>query len=195
MIMRACALALTVLLTACITGSPQATYVLLSANGAPPGRSPAPRVLLGSVKMPDYLLRNSLVTRVDEYQMQYSSTARWAEPVDIGVQRVLAQLLSAGLDSYGVASFPSARQGDIDWRIEITLRRFETTIEAGLLLADVQIYPASDAPAQSLRIEARRPLADTSSETVAATLSALLEELAERLVAEIEALEHDDVPE
>lgn len=191
---RVCALALTLLLTACVTGSPPVTYVQLSAGGVPTGSSAEPRVLLGSVKVPDFLLRNELLTRVDEYQVHYSGTVRWAEPVDIGVQRVLAQRLSAGLDSYEVASFPSAPRGSIDWRIEVTLRHFETTSDSGLLLADVQIYPSADGPASNLRVEARRPLTANNSETVAATLSALLEELADRLVIEIQTFERSQTP-
>ena len=184
----ACCALLTVL-AACTTTSPPVSYIQLSDEGVPLGTSNAPRVLVDAVTVPDFLLRNELLMRVDEHRLRYNTSARWAEPVDIGVQRVLTARLSAALDSYAVFSFPDSHSGILDWRVGIAFRNFEAIGEDVVLTADVQLHPREGQTAIIERFDARKRLTSLDPAVVAEGLSALLGQLADAIAARMQAAE------
>ena len=177
------------ILAGCVTTSPPVSYIQLSDKSVSPGSSPSPRVMLDAVVVPDFLLRNELLMRVDEHRLRYNTSARWAEPVDIGVQRVLTARLSAALDSYAVFSFPDSHSGILDWRVDIAVRNFEAIGEDVVLTADVQLHPREGRTAIIERFDARKRLSSLDPAVVAAGLSALLGQLADGIAARIQAAE------
>lgn len=175
-------------LAGCVTSSPDPDYLLLSAGNVEPGSQPAPRILIGPVKLPDFMLRNQLLLRMDENQLRYDTRYRWAEPLDLGVQRVIAHRLSASLDSYGVVSFPSAPVGGVDWRINITLRRFESTGNEVRMVADTHVSPGGDedtGEVRTLRFEQSRSLDEPGGPMIAQGMSRLLADFVDSIEAEI----------
>lgn len=170
---------LVVALSGCLSAPPPTTYIQLSAGDGEPGQQPTPRILVDSIRIPDYLLRNELLRRLDRNTINYDNRYRWAEPLDLGIQRVVVQRLGSALNSAGVSAFPALPPGGADWRLAITLRHFEVQDNEAYLQADVRLRGSGQASAvQLLRHEARRNLgSDNDGGAAAAALSEMLAEL------------------
>jgi uncharacterized lipoprotein YmbA len=80
---------------------------------------------LGPIKLPAYLDRNAVVSRVSATQVVYSERDRWAEPLHANVPRVLLQNLSALLDTDRIVVHPWSGSITIDYQIEADILRFE----------------------------------------------------------------------
>jgi uncharacterized lipoprotein YmbA len=104
-------------LSGCLSAPPPTTYMQLSAGDGEPGQRPTPRILVDSIRVPDYLLRNELLRRLDRNTVDYDTRYRWAEPLDLGIQRVVVQRLGSALDSAGISAFPALPPGGVDWRM------------------------------------------------------------------------------
>jgi len=82
-------------------------------------------VYVNRVEIPAYLARTSLVTMKSGVEVEYSPTARWAEPLDQGISRAVADALNqnSGFRAYSFSPTvpPPAHSYDIRIRIE----RFE----------------------------------------------------------------------
>lgn len=112
-------------LVACAVSSPQLRYLQLSAGEIDPGHGAHPVVQLRAVTLPDYLLRESLLLRVDDHELLYHPTLRWAEPLDLGIARVMALQLSSRLDSRAVTAFPLQSPSPADWVVTVEIAQFE----------------------------------------------------------------------
>src|SRR5262245_48930152 len=76
-------------------------FVLAPISTNAPVSAPAEQLSVGIqfVKMPPYLLRDSMAIRNGENQIEYLDTARWGERLDQSFQRALAVNLSRLLPS------------------------------------------------------------------------------------------------
>lgn len=79
-------------------------------------------VYVNRVEIPTYLAKTSLVTMKGGIEVQYSATARWAEPLDQGISRAVAGALSQNSRlraySFSPATPPPSRNYDVRIRIE-----------------------------------------------------------------------------
>jgi len=79
-------------------------------------------VYVNRVEIPTYLAKTSLVTMKGGIEVQYSATARWAEPLDQGISRAVAGALSQNSRlraySFSPAAPPPSRNYDVRIRIE-----------------------------------------------------------------------------
>jgi uncharacterized protein len=119
---------------------PTKFYVLTALAGAdaiPPASAAAPHLAigLGPVKFPDYLARPEVVTRVSRNRVELSPTDRWAEPLDESFRRVLALNLATLLGTDQVIPFPWDASAKLNYRIEVTVERFEYDASGGTDLA------------------------------------------------------------
>jgi len=98
------------IVSGCSTGPPTRLYVLTSlhrAESVPPatdGR--AMSVGIGPVELPQYVNRPQIVTGQQSSELQSAAAAQWAEPLQDGFTRVLAENLSLLLATDRVALFP-----------------------------------------------------------------------------------------
>jgi uncharacterized lipoprotein YmbA len=94
----------------CNTGPPTRLYVLTSlprAESVPPvtcGRELS--LGIGPVELPQYVNRPQIVTGQQSSELQSAASAQWAEPLQDGFTRVLAENLSLLLATDRVALFP-----------------------------------------------------------------------------------------
>ncbi|MFT7461810.1 MAG: putative lipoprotein YmbA [Pseudohongiellaceae bacterium] len=79
------------------------------------------------VNLPGLLDRPLLVTRIDEHERRLEEFARWAEPLDENIRRVLSENLSALLGSEQIVSLPTVRAVQLDRRLQVDVLRFEGT--------------------------------------------------------------------
>jgi uncharacterized protein len=80
---------------------------------------------VGPVKLPAYLDRTELATRVSPTEVTYSTTERWAEPLSSAFTAVLAQDLSALLGTNHVVPYPWPGGERIDYQVEVDVLQFD----------------------------------------------------------------------
>jgi hypothetical protein len=97
------------------------------ADGAEAPRAGGIAVGLGPVRVPGYLDRPELATRVASTELVFSSRDRWAEPLGSSLRRVMAQNLSAALGTEEIALFPWPVGTHVDWAVSVDVLRFERT--------------------------------------------------------------------
>jgi uncharacterized lipoprotein YmbA len=187
--MMAALLLLTVfLLQGCISlggTSPATEYYLLTAEAeGPAGSVPIEQsdlVSVGPVVLPDFLDRPQIVTR-DGARLQFSDLQRWAEPLDIGVLRVVSEDLERLHPGWQTVNHltPLALRANRSLRLEI--RRLDgppgqVVVDIRWLLSD----PASAAAPDRGRYQQTLPLADTSAQALVRGVSKALAQLSSEI--------------
>ena len=130
--MRRAPLILALILAGCTILEPQrdtSRFFTLSAVADGPDTPRANGVVLGlgPVRMPAYLDRPELATRVDVSEVRFSPTDRWAEPLSASLRRVLAQNLSTLLGTDEIVAFPWAPGTPVAWAVAVDVLRFYRT--------------------------------------------------------------------
>jgi uncharacterized lipoprotein YmbA len=130
--MRRALLVLALTLTACSFLAPQrdtSRFFTLSAaaDGASAQQGTDLAVGVGPVRVPGYLDRPELATRVASTELTFSPRDRWAEPLSSSLRRVLVQNLSTLLGTEDVVTFPWAVGTRVDWAVTVDFARFERT--------------------------------------------------------------------
>ena len=129
-------IAASVAATGCALLSPQPDisrfFVLTSARsqGTTPVGPPATPGLvygLGPVKLPAYLDRNAVATRVSPTEVRYSTTDLWSEPLISNITRVLLEDLSNALGTDRIVVFPWVGTTPVDYQVQVEFLRFEGT--------------------------------------------------------------------
>src|SRR5208283_3213746 len=102
-------------------------FFVLSPAGADPATTSARPIVLGvgPIKLPGYLDRQEVVTRVAPNRLELSSTDRWAESLDTDFTRVLAQDLSTDLGTQRFIFYPWYATTHVDYQVKVDVYRFE----------------------------------------------------------------------
>lgn len=196
--MRAARLALlatcAALLAAC-AGSGEGTrlYVLSPvAAPAPPAASPAPAVVVATVRIPGYLDRPQLVARGSGNRVQIAEFDQWAGDLREDLTRTLAENLSRQLGSPQVVAAPHALRAPAAFRVEVEILAFERLEDRRVRLAARWWLTrgAEVAPIEGTRTAELHgaPLADKApAEAVVASMSQVYGEFARGIAEAIRA--------
>ena len=133
--MRARLVALLVLLGLALSASgcvlkrtPEARFFVLRSLAEPPATPPAdaPASLVGvlPVRMPGYIDRPQLVTWTAPGELRIDEFLRWAEPLDAGITRTVAENLDALLPESHVVRAPWAAKAQPRCRVWLQLDLF-----------------------------------------------------------------------
>lgn len=90
---------------------------------------------LGPIKLPDYLERDDIATRVESNRVDFSENDHWAEPLKNNFTSVLSQNLSTLLGTQQIINFPWYSSARIDYQIAITVEQFECDAQGNGRLA------------------------------------------------------------
>ena len=150
---------------------------------APAGAQPL-LVQVAFVKMPSYLLRDSMVVRKSADEVEYLETALWAERLDQSFRQTLEENLALLLASD--RAYPSASERDrVVLRVSVNVEQFDVDTEGrGTLLAGWRLAAAgSDKPMKIGQIRLTRPGPSPrgNPQAIATTLSSLLAEFSREL--------------
>ena len=122
--------AVTMLLGGCARSQPTRFYVLTAAyrrghvtSEQPGGKQRALGV--GPIRFPEYLGRPQITGRSSANLLTLAEFDRWAEPLQSGFSRVLAENLSVLLSTDRVLQFPWKSSEPIDFRITVNVVRFD----------------------------------------------------------------------
>lgn len=184
----ACVMAL-MLLTAC-GSSPRNEYYRLTAT---PGQEPqgeSPSLGIGPISVPAYLDREKLVYGKEGNRIQIADTVSWAEPVDAGVERVIAMNLAMQLNTQNVRTFPWHPKRAPDYGIKVNLLSLDSADSEATLTAEWLVYRPGGAESVERRITRfSKPLGDGQNEPsqLPGAYSALLLELSKAIAAAIQA--------
>ena len=118
--------------------SPPSDFYLLTA-AEPPARgspsAPAPPILLGAVRLPRYLDRHELVTRLAPNQLRVEDLELWAEPLRDSVPQTIERDLATVLGDGRVQRLPWTGATPPALVILVEIRRFEKTSRRTVELA------------------------------------------------------------
>jgi uncharacterized lipoprotein YmbA len=160
-----------------------ARYFLLSPM-AGADKAPAPASALaigvGKVKVPAYLLRDPLAVRQDTNEVKYLENALWAERLDNGLQRIIAEDLGRLLATDRVR-LSSWRREDVQLEVYVSIERFDIDADCqGEISAWWRILsPGGEQTLKAGQFHAVRkgPVPSLDPRAAVATLSLLVEDL------------------
>jgi uncharacterized protein len=134
---RSAAAALALALAGCSFLQPTvdpSRFFVLNAVAPPAGSGSQLALGVGPLNLPSYLAVTELQVRASATELVRSPVDRWAEPLQDGILRVLAQDLSAVLGTRDVVLFPWYAEQQHDVQVAVSIRRFEIDPEGAALL-------------------------------------------------------------
>jgi uncharacterized lipoprotein YmbA len=146
--------------------------------------SQSPAVEVGFVKMPSYLLRDSMVIRKSASEIDVLENAVWAERLDEGFRRVLQDNLSSASDR---GRLSASGRNEATVRLFVNVQQFDVDTQGrGTLLASWRLSEAGAAsPMKTGEAHLTRsgPAPRGNPQAVATTLSDLIGEFSRKLAA------------
>ncbi len=125
---RLAALAIVCMLAALAAGcaSSPSRFYTLSATATPSAASSKLSVAVGPVSVPAAVDRPQIVVSTSANQVTLDDFNRWASPLQDNFARVVAENLVALLGSPRVTLFPQTLSAEVDYRVQIEIRNFES---------------------------------------------------------------------
>ena len=145
---------------------------------------------VGPVRIPGYLDREQLVTRVSESRFDISENDRWIEPLDENFSRVLAQDLYALLKSDRIFRYPWPNGRYITHQIDIEVLRFEATAanEAQLSARWAVIETVTKQMLASKTSFIKKPIQGATKEAAVEALSATVADFSREIANTVRAV-------
>ncbi len=146
---------------------------------------------VGPVKLPGYLDREQIVTRVSQNRFEVAENDRWAEPLEENFTRVLVENLTTQLPNGRFVTYPWRLNGPPAYQLEIEVLRFEpNATEKVELIArwSVRKIGMKNATA-SKETRLMMPIKERTTEAAVAALSAALDDLSQEIAQALESLE------
>lgn len=110
--------------------SPPVQFYTLSAEasaGADRATTPALRIAVGPVSLPDVVDRPQIVVRSGPNQVMLVDEHRWAESLKTEIPRVIAEDLGRLLSTGQVWAYPQQVPSAVDYRVLVDIQHFEST--------------------------------------------------------------------
>ena len=129
-------LVLLTLLSGCARSTPTRYYLLESAlEPVKADTLPSKNLRVAQVTVPDYLDRNSIVSRVNgETELVVSQFHAWAEPVGHGVRRVVQEVLTPPLLAVGLNVLAPGDDTRADYVLLVDLQRLDGNFDSKAVL-------------------------------------------------------------
>jgi hypothetical protein len=80
---------------------------------------------IGPVDIPEYVNRPQIITRTSTNELEVAPFARWAEPVETNLSRVVAENLTVLLSTDRVIVYPWKGTVTIDYQVSLEVTRFD----------------------------------------------------------------------
>lgn len=128
-----------VVLSGCTSSPSSRFYILSPLATTSPETKPLPderclSIGIGPIKIPDYLDRPQIVTRVAQDEIVLAEFDRWAEGLRNNLTQVLADNLSVLLCTRTILLFPWESVIPIDYRIVMEVRRLDGSLGGNVSL-------------------------------------------------------------
>jgi uncharacterized protein len=155
----------------------------ISQSGDDPSDSRQISLGIGPIRLPGYLDRQEIMTRVAPNRFDPLEYDRWAEPLDENFTRVLTQNLSVLLRTDRIVAFPWQPQDRPRYRVEIRVLRFESNSarEAELSARWAVIDESGKAEPSFNESRLTRPVKENSIDASVAALSETVADLSREI--------------
>jgi uncharacterized lipoprotein YmbA len=176
-------------LAGCGSSPKSSFYTLSSAEPAKYATSNTPyTIAIGAVGVPDVIDRPQFVTRSGANELTINEFARWGEPLRAEIPRVIAGDLSRELDGAFVSIYPQSSGSNADIRLQLDVRRFDSTLGEAATVEVVWTLRPVKGPAVSGRSVAREATAGAGYEALVAAHSRALASVSRDIAAAVKAL-------
>lgn len=182
--------ALALLVNACAS-SPSYQYFVLTSVSQAATESSEISVGISPVAIPEYLARNEVVFRRDGNRVQLAGTARWAEPLADGMQRVLALELAAQLGTQQVSLLPGLSSAPPAYAVKVNVIALDVTAKQAQLTAEWVITRPAEGELLARHTDQQSwpmPADSAEPDTVARAYSELIGQLSAEIALKISAL-------
>ncbi|HEY2989957.1 MAG TPA: PqiC family protein [Candidatus Binatia bacterium] len=144
---------------------------------------------VGPVRLPGYLDREELVTRISHNRFDVAQNDRWVEPLEDNFSRVLAQDLYALLKTERIVRYPWPSSRRITHQVEIEVIRFEPVSgeDAQLTAQWTLTESGTKQPLAIKNSSFRRPVKQRSKEAAVDALSELLGDFSREIADAVRA--------
>ena len=144
---------------------------------------------IGPVKLPGYLDRQGIVTRVSQNRFAVAENDRWAERLEENFSRVLSQNLSILLQTDRIVAYPWERSQQPTYQVQVEVLRFEPNAEQMVeLWARWSIMDNTKKTVSVKETYLTHPAKDKSTEASVASMSEVVSDLSKEIAAAIRAL-------
>lgn len=170
-------------LTGCIGSTSQKSsyYVFTASEKIASMQDPVSGVIIGvgPVKIPEYLDRPEIVTRQDGNHLVVHDFHRWGDSLESQTIHVLAENLSARLNTDNVVIYPWEKPLVPEYQLYIDFRRFDGNLGGPVILQAVWwiVETAEDKQLMTQRSSITVPINNDTFETYISTQNAALEKL------------------
>jgi uncharacterized lipoprotein YmbA len=179
-----------------------ARFFVLQSLVEPPAAAQEPVALVGieTVRLPGHLERPQLVTWTAPGELQVDEFLRWAEPLEDGITRTLAENLAALLPDHQVVRRPWAGDVETRCRVAVALRQFGLQRDGVVRLnGQFRLLPSRGDLARLMRpVILERPVSpvapDAPPDPGVDAMNALVEQLARQVADAIRALPPEEEP-
>jgi uncharacterized lipoprotein YmbA len=166
--------------------TPPTDWYVLSARTPATVMEERPTVGIVTLQVAEYLLAPQMLSMEGGNRVRRAEFARWAEPLDKGIARVLSLDLAAELGTQGVRVAPWPREWVPDYELRLRIDQLDAREGAVDLVAAWSTQGAAGASARRDRVtRVSRPRSGTDAAAMAADFSALLADLAVAIAAEL----------
>ena len=179
-------------LTACSSTPPTDFYVLTSLADTTPQAIEAsaraevgPLVGVGPVELPSYLDQPAIVTRASANVLTLAEFDQWAQPLQDGITRILAEDLSQLLPVERIAVFPWKRADPVDIQVIVRVARFEVVSGQARLAAEWGLVSGDEGEVVSRRSSIAEPVSGAGYASRVAAMSRALARLSKEIAAAI----------
>jgi len=175
---------------------PSQFYILTTAAdgdaaGAAVGAARVTVIGVGPVRLPAYLDRPQMVTRLSEVQVSISEYERWAESLQSNFTTVLGRNVEMALGTTRVETFPWV--AGVDYSVQVTVVRFERDSSGtAQLKCSWSIIDLDRTTLLSRESTYREAAADATTDAAVAALSRTVQRLAADIAAGVRQLPPSD---
>jgi uncharacterized protein len=174
-----------VLAAGCASAPPERFYTLSSGLAAGIARSDTARsVVVAPAALPELVDRPQLVMHADANRVAILEQQRWAEPLRVGIPRVVAENLGKLLVSSQVSTRDDAI-GSPDCRVSIDVRRFDARAAAEVTVDALWTVACAGAPRRVGQSHAQQAVVGPRYDAVVAAYGRALEALSRDIAAAI----------
>lgn len=93
----------------------------------------SPVLGIGRIHTADYLHSRGIITQTDDFRIHTATYHRWAEPLQAGIRRKIAQQLSQATEGIRIEARP-ANFRDTDYRLDIEIGQFHSSTTGAVVL-------------------------------------------------------------
>jgi uncharacterized protein len=146
---------------------------------------------IGPIRLPGYLDRQEIVTRVSPNRIDLSEYDQWAEPLETNFSRVLGQNLAVLLPINRLVFFPWESTRSPAYQVEVEVLRFEANVAGDVQMSAhwAILETSKKIPLRSGESLLARQPAVKSTDAAVAALSETLADLSREIANAISALD------